>query len=71
MYQKAREVVDHILYFNSVIIIINMKQKIFNGKTFMISKSLQKLQKFSPSNDLTYMVYIHYYNGHIIKYGST
>jgi len=30
--------------------------KIYNGKTFAVSKNLQKLQKFSPLNDLTYMV---------------
>jgi len=33
-----------------------MKQKIFNGKTFVVSKNPRKPQKFSPSNDLMYMV---------------
>jgi len=30
---------------------------IFNGKTFRVSKNLQKLQKFFPLNDLMYTVY--------------
>jgi len=32
-------------------------RKIFNGKTFMVSKNPWKLQKFSPSNNLTYTVF--------------
>jgi len=36
-------------------------RKIFNGKTFAVSKNLQKPWKFSPSNDLTYMVYSQIY----------
>jgi len=30
-------------------------RKIFNGKTFAVSKNSQKPRKFSPLNDLTYM----------------
>jgi len=32
-------------------------RKIFNGKTFEVSKNPQKLRKFSPLNDLACMVY--------------
>jgi len=32
-------------------------RKNFHGKTFMVSKNLQKSRKFSPLNDLTYMVF--------------
>ena len=34
-------------------------RKIFNDKTFVVSKNPWKLQKFSPSNDLTYMVCVY------------
>jgi len=34
-------------------------EKIFNGKTFTVSKNPREPQKFSPSNDLTYTVFPH------------
>jgi len=35
-----------------------LAKKIFNGKTFAVSKNPRKSQKFFPLNDLTYTVYV-------------